>query len=245
MGYKSSADAIEISKKAEAYDDGLRSHMISVYNLMASGMLVTALVGWFLNASGYGAQMDPETGQLTVTALHWIAMIAVLGVVFAMSFGVHRWSKTTLYALFWTATALFGFTTSVWFEVYTNESLLQVFFVTAAMFGSLSLWGYTTKKDLSAMGMICFVGLIGLIIAMVVNIFIASSMMTFIISVIGVMVFSGLIAWDTQRTKQEYYQYADDPVYREKLVVMAALNLYLDFLNLMSFLLQIFGSRDD
>ena len=170
-------------------------------------------------------------------------MLAPLALVFFLSFRVHRMSVGAAQATFWAYAALVGLSLSTIFLVFTQESIVQVFFITAATFGALSLWGYTTKRDISGWGSFLFMGLIGVVIAMVVNIFLASSALGFAVSVIGVLVFAGLTAYDTQRIKEMYYE-GDDVLAGGRKAVMGALSLYLNFINMFMMLLQLFGNRE-
>lgn len=237
-------------------DEGLRAYMIRVYNLMALGLVITGVAAWgFFNMATTG---DPSQGiaqvkdglyltQLGVTVwtspLKWLVMLAPLGLVFFLSFRVHKMSVSAAQTTFWIYAALVGLSLSTVFLVFTSESIVRTFFITAASFGALSLWGYTTKRDLTAMGSFMFMGLIGLIIAMVVNLFLQSSALQFAISGIGVIVFAGLTAYDTQAIKEMYYE-GDDDVIAGRKAIMGALRLYLDFINLFMFLLQFLGNRE-
>ena len=217
-------------------DVGLRAHMLRVYNYMASGVALTGIVAML--ASGSPALMNAIFG----TPLAWVVMLAPLAFVVVISFGINRLSLFASQALFWAFAAVMGLSLSVIFLIYTGESIARVFFITAAAFGALSLWGYTTKRDISGWGSFLFMGLVGIIIAGVVNMFMQSSAMQFAISVIGVLVFAGLTAYDTQKIKNEYSELHDQET-SGKLAVMGALRLYLDFINLMMMLLRLFGTR--
>jgi len=236
------------SRAGAVVDQGLRAYMLRVYNYMAMGLAITgaAALGTFLMA------VDRSGGTVKLTAfgqliyqspVKWLVIFAPLAFVFALSFGIQKMSVATAQLTFWAYAALVGLSLSVIFLVFTGQSITQVFFVTAASFGGLSLYGYTTQRDLSAFGSFLVMGLIGVIIASLVNIFLQSSMMQFIISVIGVLVFAGLTAWDTQRIKEMYLE-SDDHVVAGRKAVMGALSLYLDFINLFMMLLQLFGRRD-
>jgi uncharacterized protein len=226
----------ETMGRAATYDQGLRKHMLSIYNYMASGVLLSGIVAMLFASSGMAA-------QVMATPLKWLIMLAPLGFVMAMSFGLNRMRTTTLQALFWGFCVIMGLSMSTIFLVFTATSIATTFFATAGAFAGLSLVGYTTKKDLSAMGAFMTMGLIGILIAMVVNIFLQSSGLNMAISILGVLIFAGLTAWDTQRLKQEYYMVAGTE-YAGKAVVMGALSLYLDFINMFQFLLSFLGSRD-
>ncbi|MEQ8282192.1 MAG: Bax inhibitor-1/YccA family protein [Parvibaculum sp.] len=230
-----------------AIDQGLRSYMLSVYNYMAMALALTGLVA--LGAYNMAVVETPaglafsEFGQaIYASPLKWVVMLAPLGFVFFLSFRIQKMSLTAAQATFWLFAGVMGLSLSSIFLVYTGESITTTFFVTAAAFGSLSLYGYTTKRDLTGMGSFLFMGLIGIIIAMVVNIFLASSALQFAISVIGVLVFAGLTAYDTQRIKGMYYE-GDSVAASGKKAVMGALSLYLDFINMFMFLLQFLGSQ--
>ena len=222
---------------AVAYDAGLRAHMLKVYNYMASGVLLTGIVALLFANSGMAETV--MSGGL----LRWVIMLAPLGIVMAMSFGQNRMSTTTLQSLFWAFTVLMGLSLSTIFLVYTGASIAQTFFATAAAFAGLSLWGYTTKKDLSGMGTFLIMGLVGLIVASIVNIFLQSSTMGWVISSLGVIIFAGLTAYDTQKIKS-LYQYVAGTDMAGKAAIMGALTLYLDFINMFQFLLSFLGSRD-
>lgn len=221
-----------------AYDAGLRSYMLKVYNYMASGVLLTGVVSLLFATSGLAEQIFYGGG-----ILKWVVMLAPLAIVFAMSFGQNKFSTTTLQAMFWGYAILMGASLSYIFLVYTGESIATTFFATAAAFAGLSLWGYTTKKDLSGWGSFLFMGLIGLIVASIINIFLQSEMMGWVISAIGVLVFAGLTAYDTQRIKSMYAYVAGTEMVG-KTVILSALSLYLDFINMFLFLLRFMGSQD-
>lgn len=222
-----------------AYDAGLRSFMLSVYNYMASAVLLTGIVALGLAYTGaWQVLVGPNGGM---SALGWIATLSPLAIVFAMSFGANRLSEGTLQGLFWGYAGLLGVSMSTIFIAYTASSIAGAFFATAAGFAALSLWGYTTNRDLTAMGSFLIVGLVGLIVATLVNLFLHSGVVAMAISVIGVLIFAGLTAYDTQRTKSMYsYVAGTDAEGRTK--IMAALNLYLDFINMFLFILRLFGS---
>jgi FtsH-binding integral membrane protein len=225
-------------------DEGLRAYMLKVYNLMALGLAITGAVA-------YGAfAMAVQDGQLTAfgqliyaSAFRWVVILAPLGMVFFLSARVHTMSVSAAQTAFWVFAALMGLSLSTIFLVYTGQSIVQTFFITAATFGALSLWGYTTKRDLTGMGTFLFMGVIGLIIAMVVNIFLASPALQFAISAIGVLIFSGLTAYDTQKIKEMYFD-GDDVLVAGRKAIMGALTLYLDFINLFTFLLSFMGNRE-
>ncbi len=230
-------------------DQGLRAYMLKVYNLMAAGLAITGVAAY---AMFTGSVVTNEAGDITgLTALgqsvfgsplKWVLMFAPLAVVFFLSFRIERMSVSAAQATFWGYAALVGLSLSTVFMVYTQESIVQVFFITAASFGALSLFGYTTKRDLSGMGSFLFMGLIGVVLASIVNIFLGSSALAFAISVIGVLVFAGLTAYDTQQIKEMYYE-GDGTAVMGRKAIMGALRLYLDFINMFMFMLQFFGDR--
>ncbi|MEO7170213.1 MAG: Bax inhibitor-1/YccA family protein [Sphingomonas sp.] len=215
--------------------------MLAVYNYMASGLLLTGIVAMLVaNSASIRAVFFAASG--TPTLLGWIAVFAPLALVFTLSFGINRLSESTVKALFWTYAILMGVSLSTILLAYTGVSVARTFFVTAAAFGGLSLWGYTTKRNLSAFGTFLIMGVFGLLIAMVVNMFLRSSTLDLIVSAIGVLLFAGLTAFDTQKIKSVYFDVAGTE-FRGKAVVMGALTLYLDFLNLFLFLLRFMGDR--
>ena len=217
------------------YDMGLRRHMLSIYNYMASGVLLSGIVALLFARSGMAQ-------QVMGTPLWWLIALAPLGFVFGMSFGANRMQTSTLQMLFWGFCIAMGLSLSAIFIVYTGASVATAFFASAGAFAGLSLFGYTTKKDLSAMGAFFIMGLVGILIAMVVNMFVQSSGLHLAISILGVLIFAGLTAWDTQRLKMQYYQLAGTE-FAGKAVVLGALSLYLDFINLFQFLLTFLGDR--
>jgi len=219
------------------FDEGLRAYMLKVYNYMASGVLLTGIVA-LLTAS------SPDMmNAIFGSGLRWIVALAPLAFVMVMSFGVNRLSSGALQMIFWAFAATMGLSMASIFVIYTGPSIARTFFITAAAFGALSLYGYTTKKSLSGWGTFLFMGLIGIIIASVVNIFLASTMIQFVISVAGVLVFAGLTAYDTQRIKETYYMMATGEAVA-KGAIMGAVSLYLDFVNLFMMLLQFLGNRE-
>jgi FtsH-binding integral membrane protein len=217
------------------YDQGLRRHMLSIYNYMASGILLSGIVALLFAVSGLAE-------QVMMTPLRWIIALAPLGFVFAMSFGVQRMKTSTLQLLFWLFSVAMGLSLSAIFLVYTGASIATTFFATAASFAGLSLVGYTTKRDLSAMGSFLIMGVWGILVAMLLNMFLHSNGLALAISILGVLIFAGLTAWDTQRLKSQYYQVAGTD-WAGKVVIMGALSLYLDFINLFQFLLSFMGNR--
>jgi FtsH-binding integral membrane protein len=220
----------------QAIDQGLRSYMISVYNYMMIGLGVTGLAAYFVSHT------PAIYTALFGSPLVWLVILAPLAVVFFLSFGINRISASTAQMLFWLYSGLVGISLATVFMVYPIGDIARVFFITAASFGALSLYGYTTKTNLSAFGSFLFIGLIGIILASVVNFFMASSALQFAISVAGVLIFAGLTAWDTQRIKEMYWS-GDDAEASGKKAVMGALALYLDFLNMFLFLLRLLGSN--
>ena len=236
-------------------DQGLRAYMIRVYNLMALGLAITgfAALGTMMLATTNDPSMAAATlgnGQMLTSVgtalygspLRWVVMLAPLGMVFFLSARIQSMSVSGAQTAFWVFAGLMGLSLSSIFLVYTTASIVQTFFITATSFGALSLYGYTTKRDLSAMGSFLFMGLIGLIIASLVNLFLASSALQFAISAIGVLIFAGLTAYDTQQIKEMYYEGDGEAVAGRK-AIMGALRLYLDFINLFMFLLQFLGNN--
>jgi FtsH-binding integral membrane protein len=226
------------ARSGVTYDAGLREHFGRVYNMMALGLVVTGAIS-------YGVASVPELFKMfNGSILGLVVMLAPLGIMF---FGltpakIHRMSLTMVSGLYYLITALFGISLSYIFAMYASESIARVFFITAGMFAATSVYGYTTKKDLSGMGGLMVMGLIGIIIASLVNIFLQSTMLQFVTSVIGVIVFTGLTAWDTQNIKETYSE-ANGSESNSKMAVMGALSLYLNFINLFMMLLRLFGSQ--
>ena len=221
-----------VSAQIEA---GLRAHMQRVYGYMAGGLALTGIVAYASAVSGFYQ-------AIAATPLIWLVMLAPLGFVLALSFGIQRMSTETAMALFWIYAAVMGLSLGGIFLVYTGTSIARVFFITAATYGAMSLYGYTTRTDLSRFGSFLLMGLVGIVIASLVNIFIESSALQFAVSIIGVIVFVGLTAYDTQRIKQMYLE-SDTVEVAGKKAVLGALALYLDFINLFMMLLQLFGQR--
>jgi len=239
-----------------AIDEGLRAYMVKVYNLMAIGLAITGV-------AAFGTMMlattnDPASAVATLSngkmltslgavlygsPLRWVVMLAPLAVVFFLSARVHTLSVSAAQTAFWVFAGLIGLSLSSIFLVYTSASIVQTFFVTAAAFGALSLYGYTTRRDLTAMGSFLIMGVFGLIIAMLVNLFMQSSALQFAISAIGVLVFAGLTAYDTQKIKEMYFE-GDEVLVAGRKAIMGALTLYLDFINLFTFLLHFLGNRE-
>jgi uncharacterized protein len=229
--YSSSSGAV--SDRA-AIDAGLRAHMIRVYNYMAIGVALTGVVAWLTSQIVGPALLN--------SPLMWVFILAPLALVFFISFRINSLSASTARILFFVYAASIGLSLATIFFVYTQTSITRVFFISAAAFGALSVWGYTTHRDLTGFGSFLLMGLIGVIIASVVNIFLRSSGLDWIISLVGVIVFAGLTAWDTQKIK-EMYDPMDDGTVAGRKAVMGALSLYLDFINLFMLLLRLFGSR--
>jgi FtsH-binding integral membrane protein len=228
-----------------AVDAGLRAHMLRVYNYMAIGLALTGIFAYAtfsLSFQEVGGSLVPTAlGQtLFGSPLMWVIIFAPVALVFFLSFRVHTMAVGTAQAVFWVYAALVGVSLATIFVVYTAQSITQVFFITAATFGAMSLWGYTTQRDLTGMGSFLFMGLIGIILASIVNIFLGSSALGFAISIIGVLVFTGLTAYDTQKIKEVYFA-GDDDVVSGRKAIMGALSLYLDFINLFLMLLRLFG----
>ncbi|TCP33763.1 Bax inhibitor-1/YccA family protein [Sphingomonas sp. BK235] len=222
-----------------AFDAGLRSYMLSVYNYMASGVLLTGIVALAFALSGY-AQAAFQS------PLRWVIALLPLGFVFAMSFGQGKFTTSTLKAMFWGFAVAMGLSLSSIFFVYSPIAIAQAFAATAAGFAALSLYGYTTKRDLSAFGAFLIIGLVGLIVASLINLFVNSGPLGLVISIVGVLLFAGLTAYDTQRTKSLYFQVAGHGAEMVgKAVVMSALSLYLDFINMFLFILRLFGGNRD
>ena len=232
------APGVDVGIQGAAYDAGLRSYMLSVYNYMASGVLLTGLVAYGFAASGLALQILGGPG-----ILRYVIMFAPLAFVLVMNFGLNKLSTFATQACFWAFAVVMGLSLSSIFLVYTGASIAQTFFATAAAFGGLSLYGYTTKKDLSGFGTFLIMGVVGLLVASVINIFLQSGVMNLVISFVGVLIFAGLTAYDTQRIKS-MYQYVAGTDMVGKTVVMGALSLYLDFINMFQFLLSFLGSRD-
>lgn len=221
-----------------AIDEALRAYMLRVYNYMGSGLALSAIVALLVSQSP--ALMQTLFGS----GLAFVVMLAPLGLLLVMSFGANKLSAGAVQGLYWAFTATMGLSLSTIFMVYTGTSILRIFFITAAMFGAMSIWGYTTKRDLTGMGTFLFMGVIGLIIASVVNIFLGSSVLQFAVSAITVLVFTGLTAYDTQRIKSEFYESSPADI-QTKQAVFGATSLYVNFLNIFMALLQLFGQRNN
>ena len=230
-------------------DEGLRAYMLKVYNYMATGVLLTGIVALIsfnisvvTDASGAIVSFTEFGNTLFFSGFKWLVMLAPLGIVFYMSFGINKMSSSKAQTVFWIFAALMGLSLSWILLVYTGKSVARVFFITSATFGAMSLYGYTTKRDLTKLGSFLMMGLIGIIIASLINIFMKSSMMYFVISILGVLIFVGLTAYDTQKIKNMYVE-SDSGELIGKKTVMGALTLYLDFINLFIMLLRLFGQR--
>jgi FtsH-binding integral membrane protein len=253
---------------AAVVDEGLRAYMLHIYNYMVLGLAITGLAafGIYLVAvtgdaaaaaklTRGGAEvaaqirggvfLTPIGYALFVSPLKWLVMLTPLGLVFVLSFGVQSMRPSVAQVVFWIYAALVGVSLAVVFLVFTQTSIVRVFFITAASFGALSLWGYTTQRDLTGFGSFLLMGLVGVILAMLVNLFLASSALQFVISVVGVLVFAGLTAWDTQRLKNEYIYGALEGEAAERSAILGALSLYLNFINLFTLLLQLLGQREE
>ena len=230
-------------------DEGLRAYMLKVYNYMASGILITGFISLILFKFSVVTASDGSIAGLTGlgnalynSSLMWVVMLAPLGVVFYMSFGIRKMSAAKAQSTFWVFAALMGASLSSIFLIYTGASITRVFFITSGTFGAMSIYGYTTKKDLTKLGSFLMMGLFGIIIASIVNMFMQSTMMYYVISILGVLIFVGLTAYDTQKIKNMYLA-SDTGEIMGKKAVMGALTLYLDFINLFIMLLRLFGQR--
>ncbi|MEX3317005.1 Bax inhibitor-1 family protein [Sulfitobacter sp. PS-8MA] len=245
--------------RASAIDEGLRAHMNKVYGTMSIGMLITFAAAWAI--SGLSVTTDPSAAvaqlsqdkyltqlgyALYASPLKWVVMFAPLAFVFGFSAMINKMSAATAQTVFYVFAAVMGISISSIFLVFTGYSIAQVFLITSIAFAGLSLWGYTTKKDISGWGSFLIMGVIGLIVASIVNIFLASSALMFAISAIGVLIFAGLTAYDTQKIKTEYLAHAHhgDTEWLGKSAIMGALSLYLDFINMFMMLLSLFGNRE-
>ena len=242
-----------VGREAAGIDQGLRSYMLSVYNYMALGLAVTAIFA--LGTFQLAFSTEPTQYQITqslyltnigytlfASGLQWVLMLAPLGIVFFLGFRIQKMSLGAVQMTFWAFAALFGISLSTIFATYTSTSIVQVFLITAVTFGAMSLWGYTTKRDLTGMGNFLIMGVIGIFIAMIVNLFLASSALGFAISILGVLIFTGLTAYDTQKIKEMYYV-GDDGTVAGKKAVMGALTLYIDFIMIFQFLLALLGGN--
>lgn len=239
--------------RAQRIDEGLRAHMNKVYGLMAIAMVITGIVAYIVGTDFARAVAGEPTAiipagllqAMFTTPLRWVVMLAPLAVVFGLSAGINRLSQSAAQGVFWLFAALMGLSLSTIFAVYTGMSIAQTFFVTAIAFAGLSLYGYTTKRDLSGMGTFLMMGVIGLLVAMVVNIFLASPALQFAISAIGVLIFAALTAYDTQQIKTMYIEMSESgDAFLGKAAILGALKLYLDFINMFTFLLSFMGQRE-
>jgi uncharacterized protein len=257
------------SAEAAAVDAGLRAHMLRIYNFMVLGLIITGVAALAVHTlsvtsdvaaaakitrddieipirlAGVNMYLTPLGYAIFVGPMKWPVILAPLVLVFALSFGIERLRPGVAQLLFWLYAGLLGVSLASLFMVYTQTSIVRVFFIAAASFGALSLYGYTTQRDLTSLGSFLVMGLFGVIIAALVNLFLASSALQWAISIVGVMVFSGLTAWDTQRLKNEYIYFAMDGATAQRSAIIGALTLYLDFINLFTLLLQLIGERDD
>jgi FtsH-binding integral membrane protein len=235
-----------------AFDAGLRAHMIRVYNYMASGLALSGIVAFALFSSPELRGIFFETGLtrggnvaiVGLNMLGWVAILAPMGLLLLVGFRAAQMSVAGIQAVYWAVTALMGVSLSLLLFRYTGASVARTFFVTAASFGALSLYGYTTKRDLTAMGKFLFMGLVGIVLASLVNMFVGSHGLSFIVSILGVLIFSGLIAYDTQKIKEQYAEAWGRDV-AEKVAIFGALSLYLDFVNLFQFLMSFMGQSRD
>ena len=248
MEFNKQSTSVRSSASEAIIDQGLRAYMLKVYNYMASGVLLTGLIAlafFKMAVVSEGNQIIGLTNfgnTIYASGLKWVIMLAPLAVVFYMSFGIAKMSAAKAQTTFWIFAALMGASLSSIFLIYTGASITRVFFITAGTFGAMSIYGYTTKKDLTKMGSFLMMGLFGIIIASIVNIFMQSTMMYFVISILGVLIFVGLTAYDTQKIKNMYAA-SDTGEIMGKKAVMGALTLYLDFINLFIMLLRLFGQR--
>ena len=236
-------------KQAVVMDEGLRAYMLKVYNYMATGVLLTGIIALLTfkmsvvtDAGGSIVGLTEIGNTIYLSGFKWIIMLAPLGIVFYMSFGINKMSPSKAQTTFWIFAGLMGLSLSSILLVFTGLSVTRIFFITSATFGAMSIYGYTTKRDLTKLGSFLMMGLIGIIIASLVNIFLKSSMMYFIVSILGVLIFVGLTAYDTQKIKNMYAA-SDSGELMGKKAIMGALTLYLDFINLFIMLLRLFGQR--
>ena len=234
---------VKARSSADQIDLGLKAYMNKVYSFMAVGLALTGVIAHLTSTMAFDFRTNTMTAfgnAIYGSPLAFIIMLAPLGFIIALNMGIAKMKESTVQVLFWAFAAVMGLSLSSIFIQYTGESIARVFFISAGAFGALSLYGYTTKKDLTGWGSFLFIGLIGILIASIVNIFVASSALQFGISVIGVLVFAGLTAYDTQRIKAMYF---DGSGQEGKKAIMGALTLYLDFINLFIMLIQLFGQR--
>jgi FtsH-binding integral membrane protein len=233
--------ATDTGARGEAFDAGLRSYMLSVYNYMFSAILLTGLVAMFFSWGG----TDSPAAHIMLGGgpLAWVIILSPIAIILAMNFGQANMSTGTLQTLFWAYAALLGLSLSTIFLRYSGTSIAQAFFATSAAFGGLSLYGYTTKRDLTAFGTFLIMGVIGLVVAMVLNVFLHSGPLDLVISLLGVLIFAGLTSYHTQRTKSLYAHVAGTDA-EQRVVIFSALQLYLDFINMFLFMLRLFGNRN-
>jgi FtsH-binding integral membrane protein len=238
------AQSPTMARAGVVVDEGMRAYMLGVYNYMAAGVALTGVAAYLTNqlAGGSFETLTPFGQALYFSPLKYVIAFAPLAFVLIASFRLQSMTVGGAQLMFWTFAAIMGVSISWIFLAFTGQSIVQVFFITAASFGALSLWGYTTKRDISGWGSFLLMGVVGILIAMLVNIFLQSSGLQFAISVIGVLVFAGLTAYDTQRIKDGYLMIRHDATMVAKSAIIGALNLYLDFINMFIFLLQLFGS---
>lgn len=236
QGFGASANLRGDVARQTTFDAGLRRHMLSIYNYMTSAVLLTGIVAMLFANSGMAASV--MTGPLG-----WVIILSPLAIVFAMSFGANKFSTGTLQIMFWGFATLMGLSMSTVFLAYTGASIAATFFATAAAFAGLSLFGYTTQKDLSGFGSFLIMGVVGLIVAMLLNLWLQSPALMWAVSFLGVLIFAGLTAYDTQRLKREYFMLRGTE-FAGKAIILGALSLYLDFINMFQFLLQFMGQRD-
>lgn len=236
-------ERVSVASKAQTeIDEGLRSYMLKVYNYMTGGLCVTALTVYLLLYTGAIVSFFNITSTgASLSLLGWIALLSPLALVLFFGYSINRGSLLQVKTIFWLYSALMGVSIAPIMLIYTGESIARVFLITAAMFGSMSIYGYTTKRDLTGVGSFLFMGLIGLIIASIVNVFWHSSALYFAVSVVGVVIFVGLTAYDTQKIRQMYV--SDNEDYATRAAVSGALSLYMDFINLFLYLLRLFGNR--
>ena len=253
MEFNKQTSTTRSSASEAVIDQGLRSYMLKVYNYMASGVLLTGVISLIvfkfsggmnitLGPTGFTGLTNPFGELLFNSGFKWLVMLAPLGIVMYLSFGIAKMSASKAQSTFWVFAALMGASLASIFIVYTQMSIARVFFITAGTFGAMSIYGYTTKRDLTKLGSFLMMGLFGIIIASIVNMFMKSSMMYFVISILGVLIFVGLTAYDTQKIKNMYLA-SDSSELMGKKAVMGALTLYLDFINLFIMLLRLFGQR--
>jgi len=244
MSFDSNKDFVVSRTSAAAeIDEGLRRYMLKVYNYMTIGLLITAGVSYWLGNFGLGETFfNPETGE--ANGLGWLAILAPLFLVFMMGSAVNAGNATKAFVLFIIYSGLMGISLTTIFWAYTGLSILRVFLITACMFAAMSLYGYTTKRDLTGMGSFMMMGLFGIIIASIVNIFLKSTALYFTASICGVVIFVGLTAWDTWKIREAYNEGDSENMMTSK-AIFGALELYLDFLNLFIMLLRFFGDRKD